>query len=424
MKCSGSKNKKALYLNKGLFVLIIGALVFTNIVGTGLIFYLQVITLVFIIYLSSICVFIAKSCLNTPSIRLLILIFNYLVFFLFLAKNVLKENELGNSVSFILLLLFIPFIELYILKQRIVLNTPLLKTNFYCEEEMFRTIIELRCINPLRTAGFLYPIKNKPDKLKYLISNFNELPVKSKEKHISKKKKDDKYRFLSSSLVGGKGVSKIHEVSIGTDEVENTSFELMRSRLLKRIFDIFFSILVCVFVLSWLYPVIFIFIKIESQGPVIFKQHREGLHGRPFICYKFRSMYSNSFTDNRSADSNDEKITKVGAFLRRNSLDELPQFLNVLYGSMSVVGPRPHLKKLAQEYQKEVGNYTHRHDVKPGITGLAQVSGYRGKIRKKADIKNRIRLDIFYIKKRSLVLDISIIIKTIYNLFKGDENAC
>ncbi|WP_440879524.1 sugar transferase [Tenacibaculum sp. C7A-26P2] len=299
-----------------------------------------------------------------------------------------------------------------------------MKTNFYFEEEVFRIIIELICTNPLRTAGFLYQIKNKPNGLKYLTSNFNELPIKSKEKHWLKNKKDWKYRFLSSSLVGEKAVSKNHEVSIGSDEVENTSFELMRSRLLKRIFDIFFSILVCVFVLSWLYPVIFIFIKIESQGPVIFKQHREGLHGRQFICYKFRSMYSNSLTDNRSADSNDKRITKVGAFLRRNSLDELPQFLNVLYGSMSVVGPRPHLKRLAQEYQKEVENYIHRHDVKPGITGLAQVSGYRGKIRKKADIKNRIRLDVFYIKKRSLGLDISIIIKTIYNLLKGDENAC
>ena len=424
MKCSGSKNKKTIYLYKVLFVLIIGFFVSTKIVDTGLIFYLQAITLVFIIYLLSIYVFVAKLCLNTFLIRLLILIFNYLVFFLFYAKNVLKENELGDFVSLVLLLLFIPFIEFYILKNRTVVNRPLLKTNFYFEEEVFRIIIELICTNPLRTAGFLYQIKNKPNGLKYLTSNFNELPIKSKEKHWLKNKKDWKYRFLSSSLVGEKAVSKNHEVSIGSDEVENTSFELMRSRLLKRIFDIFFSILVCVFVLSWLYPVIFIFIKIESQGPVIFKQHREGLHGRQFICYKFRSMYSNSLTDNRSADSNDKRITKVGAFLRRNSLDELPQFLNVLYGSMSVVGPRPHLKRLAQEYQKEVENYIHRHDVKPGITGLAQVSGYRGKIRKKADIKNRIRLDVFYIKKRSLGLDISIIIKTIYNLLKGDENAC
>jgi len=134
-------------------------------------------------------------------------------------------------------------------------------------------------------------------------------------------------------------------------------------------------------------------------------------------------MKINSVSDKVHATKNDFRVTKIGAFLRKTSMDEFPQFINVLLGDMSVVGPRPHLESLSLEYQKEVDDYLKRHIVKPGITGLAQVSGYRGEIKNQSDIKNRIRFDIFYIENWSFYLDLKIIIRTIFNVFKGEEKA-
>jgi putative colanic acid biosynthesis UDP-glucose lipid carrier transferase len=205
--------------------------------------------------------------------------------------------------------------------------------------------------------------------------------------------------------------------------VNRLPFEFSENFYIKRIFDIIFSLFISVFILSWLIPILWVLVKLESKGPLIFKQNREGLNGDHFICYKFRSMRVNDLSHKLHATKNDERVTKIGAFLRKTSMDELPQFFNVLLGSMSVVGPRPHIESLSLEYQKEVHDYLKRHIVKPGITGLAQVSGYRGEVQKKADIKNRVRLDIFYIENWSFFLDIKIIIKTVLNVFKGDENA-
>ncbi|MDY0780412.1 exopolysaccharide biosynthesis polyprenyl glycosylphosphotransferase [Tenacibaculum sp. IB213877] len=205
--------------------------------------------------------------------------------------------------------------------------------------------------------------------------------------------------------------------------VKKLPFDFVENRIIKRIFDIVFSLFVMLFVLSWLIPVLWILVKLESKGPLFFKQKREGLNGKKFTCYKFRSMKLNKEAHEIHATKNDYRITKIGAFIRKTSIDELPQFLNVLLGDMSVVGPRPHMESLSTEYQKDVDNYIERHAVKPGITGLAQVSGYRGEIKKKSDIKNRVRLDIFYIENWSFLLDIKIIIKTVLNVFKGDENA-
>lgn len=205
--------------------------------------------------------------------------------------------------------------------------------------------------------------------------------------------------------------------------VKKLPFDLPENRVIKRVFDILFSSLVCLLIISWLYPILWILIKLESKGPAIFKQEREGFNGRTFVCYKFRSMHMNQLADKVHATRNDSRVTKIGAFLRKTSLDEIPQFFNVLLGSMSVVGPRPHIESLALEYQKDVENYLERHAVKPGITGLAQVSGYRGEIKQKSDIKNRVRLDIFYIENWSFMLDIKIVIKTVLNVFRGDENA-
>ncbi|MCL4131239.1 UNVERIFIED_CONTAM: hypothetical protein GTU68_053250 [Idotea baltica] len=205
--------------------------------------------------------------------------------------------------------------------------------------------------------------------------------------------------------------------------VNKLPFEFTENFYIKRVFDVFFSLFVCVFILSWLIPILWVFVKLESKGPLIFKQKREGLNGDEFVCYKFRSMQINAISDKVHTTKNDARVTKIGAFLRKTSMDELPQFFNVLFGDMSVVGPRPHLESLSLEYQKDVDDYLKRHIVKPGITGLAQISGYRGEIKKKSDIKNRVRLDIFYIENWSFFLDIKIIIQTVLNVFQGEEKA-
>ena len=191
----------------------------------------------------------------------------------------------------------------------------------------------------------------------------------------------------------------------------------------KRLFDIIFSVIIIVFVLSWLTPILFVLIKIESKGPLFFKQTRDGINGSQFVCYKYRSMYINKMADDLQATKNDKRVTKIGYIIRKINMDELPQFFNVITGDMSVVGPRPHMLSQTKKYAKIVDKFMVRHFVKPGITGLAQVRGYRGEVEKNKDMGNRIKLDIFYIENWSFLLDLKIIIKTITNTLKGEEKA-
>jgi putative colanic acid biosynthesis UDP-glucose lipid carrier transferase len=190
----------------------------------------------------------------------------------------------------------------------------------------------------------------------------------------------------------------------------------------KRIFDIIFSSLVMIGLLSWLSPILAVLIKLESRGPVFFKQGRPGIDEKEFFCYKFRSMKINHTTE-QEASKNDPRVTKIGRFLRKSSLDELPQFMNVLMGDMSVVGPRPHLWSQNKVYGNRIKKYMVRHYVKPGITGLAQVRGFRGGIGTDEDMVNRIKYDVFYIENWSLLLDIKIIVQTVINIFKGEDKA-
>ncbi len=193
--------------------------------------------------------------------------------------------------------------------------------------------------------------------------------------------------------------------------------------ILKRAFDIFFSSIVVIFLLSWLTPLMAIIICLESRGPVFFRQYRKGYDFKLFACYKFRSMSMNKASDEQQATKNDMRVTRVGKFIRRTSMDELPQFYNVLMGNMSVVGPRPLLIKHTNDYVDKIKKFMIRHYVKPGITGLAQVKGYRGEIEKDMDMKNRVRFDIFYVENWSLFLDIKIIFQTVLNVIKGEEKA-
>lgn len=193
-------------------------------------------------------------------------------------------------------------------------------------------------------------------------------------------------------------------------------------KFVKRLFDICFSLFTIIFILSWLIPIIAILIKLESKGPVFFKQGRPGLDENEFYCYKFRSMRINNKTE-ESVTKNDPRITKIGAFLRKTSFDEMPQFFNVFIGDMSIVGPRPHLWAHNNEYRSKIKKYNFRLYVKPGITGLAQVKGYRGEIETDDEMINRIKYDLFYIENWSLLLDLKIIVLTIINIFKGQEKA-
>ena len=194
------------------------------------------------------------------------------------------------------------------------------------------------------------------------------------------------------------------------------------TKSLKRLFDVAFALIVIIFVLSWLTPIIAIFILIESPGPVFFKQGRPGLDEKEFFCYKFRSMKLNTNTE-KEASKNDPRVTRIGRFIRKTSIDELPQFFNVLLGDMSVVGPRPHLWSQNKIYASRINKYMVRLYVKPGVTGLAQVKGCRGEIETDEDMVNRIKYDVFYIENWSFFLDIKIIVQTVVNIFKGEEKA-
>ena len=194
--------------------------------------------------------------------------------------------------------------------------------------------------------------------------------------------------------------------------------------LLKRTFDVVFSTLVLVLICSWLFPIIAILIKKSSKGPVFFVQKRYGFHEEVFGCIKFRTMVVNEDSTTKTTSENDTRITKIGQFLRKTSLDEMPQFINVLKGEMSVVGPRPHMLAVDNYYKPKIGRYTLRSLVNPGITGLAQVSGFRGDSGDvEIEMNKRILADAFYVKNWSFVTDLVIILKTIVLVIRGDKNA-
>lgn len=190
----------------------------------------------------------------------------------------------------------------------------------------------------------------------------------------------------------------------------------------KRVGDFILSLLITVLLLSWLIPVLALLIKLDSPGPVFFIQRRVGRWGKSFRCFKFRTMVLNEFANTEQARENDVRITRVGKFLRKSNLDEFPQFINVLLGHMSIVGPRPHMHADCDRFSKVISSYKFRSLVRPGITGLAQIKGYRGPTRDFASIFHRYQFDSFYVRNASFWLDMRIIRKTaaqtIRQLFK------
>ena len=218
---------------------------------------------------------------------------------------------------------------------------------------------------------------------------------------------------MSFSLIGSVPILRLHEEPL-------SSFE---NRMIKRTFDFLFSLLF----LCTLFPVIFLIvsavIKTTSPGPIFFKQKRNGLNGKEFWCYKFRSMKVNKDADKVQATINDPRKTKFGNFMRKTNIDELPQFINVLLGDMSIVGPRPHMLKHTEEYSQLINKYMVRHFIKPGITGWAQVTGFRGETRELSQMEGRVKADIWYMEHWTFMLDLYIIYKTVANALRKDKQA-
>jgi putative colanic acid biosysnthesis UDP-glucose lipid carrier transferase len=197
----------------------------------------------------------------------------------------------------------------------------------------------------------------------------------------------------------------------------------LQNKILKRSFDILFSLAVILLVFPVLFPIVMLLIKLESRGPIFFLQRRTGYWNKPFYCIKFRTMTVNDGSDHQQAKKGDSRITWIGSILRKTNIDELPQFFNVLKGDMSIVGPRPHMIKHTEDYSELIDRYMIRHEVKPGITGWAQVNGWRGPTEKLYQMDKRVEFDVNYIENWNFWFDCKCIFLTVFNMIKGEDNA-
>lgn len=232
--------------------------------------------------------------------------------------------------------------------------------------------------------------------------------------------------FISPSITEpyyGNTKNKILGANLPIIRSHEDSLSNIDNRLKKRLMDIIISGLVIVFILSWLVPIIGLLIKIQSPGPIFFKQPRSGRNNETFNCLKFRSMLVNAESNKEQATKNDKRITGIGRFLRKTNLDEFPQFINVFKGQMTIVGPRPHMLSHTEHYSKLFQHYMVRHFVKPGITGWAQVNGFRGETKESDLMAKRVEYDLEYISKWSVMLDFKIIFMTAWNMLRGEKNA-
>ncbi len=247
---------------------------------------------------------------------------------------------------------------------------------------------------------------------------FNELIKICDKKFIKLRMLPNLNRFTRKHKVGIEFYGNIPVFAFIRTPLEN-----YLNRLIKRVFDIVGSILVICLVFTWLFPIVILIIKLTSKGPIFFKQKRSGINNSIFWIYKFRTMTVNPESDTKQATRDDPRITKFGKFMRKTNIDELPQFFNVLVGNMSIVGPRPHMLAHTEQYSALIDEYLERHYILPGITGWAQVHGYRGETRKLKMMRKRVEYDIWYVEHWTFLLDIRIIFLTTKNILKGEANA-
>ncbi|WP_284650981.1 undecaprenyl-phosphate glucose phosphotransferase [Flavobacterium terrisoli] len=346
------------------------------------------------------------------------------------------------TMSFIIILTFKYFLFFYLKKYRLVTGSNFRNAviiGYTPEAIRLKEVFENRKDYGYRFYGYFSDKKQNPEILgkiedlkKFTIDNkIDEIYCSLNE--ISNEKLKELVEFADDNRKAIKFIPDSKEIFSKNLKVDYYELfpvlSLQKTQLhhpiikgFKRGFDVVFSLCVIVFILSWLIPVLAILIKLESKGPVFFKQGRPGLDEEEFFCYKFRSMQVNGFTE-KEASKNDPRVTRIGKLMRKTSMDELPQFFNVLLGDMSVVGPRPHLWSQNKAYASKIKKYMVRHYVKPGITGLAQVKGFRGEIETEEDMVNRIKLDVFYIENWSIIMDLKIIFQTVINIFKGEDKA-
>lgn len=233
-------------------------------------------------------------------------------------------------------------------------------------------------------------------------------------------------RFFSVPNVRNYLKRRMHFEMLGNVPVlsiRREPLELLENRIVKRTFDIVCSTLFLCTIFPFIYIIVGVAIKMSSPGPIFFKQKRSGEDGKEFWCYKFRSMRVNAQCDTLQATEHDPRKTRIGEIIRKTSIDELPQFINVFKGDMSIVGPRPHMLKHTQEYSLLINKFMVRHFVKPGITGWAQVTGYRGETKELWQMEGRVRRDIWYIEHWTFLLDLYIMYKTVYNAIHGEKEA-
>ena len=410
---------------------------------------------IFNLYISLVWVFISVKNYfyeverHTKIIQIITLLFRQIILFalaLYAFIGVFKQPNisrlaLGNYLLTIFALIFIfKFFNLYLLKKyRSVLSRNIRNVIVIGKNEKTRQLIKI--FNTRLDFGYKFKAQFNTDSESFSLNNcFNYIIDNNIDEiyfsvaELSNKQINRLIDFADNNLRELKFIPDNKDIYAKKLKYEYYDYIPILSlraiplqesvnKFIKRLFDIIFSSFIIVFVLSWLTPILAILIKLESKGPVFFKQSRNGFNYEEFDCYKFRSMTPNKSAHSAQATKGDMRITKMGKFIRKTSIDELPQFFNVLFGDMSVVGPRPHMVTHTNLYAQKVDKFMVRHFVKPGITGLAQISGFRGEIETDKDIINRVKYDIFYIENWSLLLDIKIIIQTFLNALKGEEKA-
>lgn len=262
---------------------------------------------------------------------------------------------------------------------------------------------------------------NKVDEIFYAIPGDDE----NRMKRVVKIADDNVIRFYYVPLINSYFNRVFQLTAIGSMPVmsaSNNPLNSIANKIIKRGFDIAVSGTLLLLSPIVVLPVA-LAIKLSSPGPVFFRQRRTGYLGHEFVCYKFRTMKVNTESDSRQATPDDPRTTRVGTFLRHTSIDELPQIWNVFIGDMSLVGPRPHMLSHTEHYARIIDKYMVRHFVKPGITGWAQVNGYRGATTELWQMDKRVKYDVWYIEHWSALLDLKIILRTIYNAIAGEPNA-
>lgn len=303
--------------------------------------------------------------------------------------------------------------------EKDVINAEIL--GFCDEEENINEITHYPVLNTIDNSLSACKLHNATDIYSTIAPEQNEMVyevIKHAEQNcIRFRLIPDLGLFIKQKLY----IDYIHDLPVIS--LRREPLEDLGNRIGKRILDIIISLFVIVFILSFLIPIIGLLIKLESKGPVFFRQSRSAKNNKKFKCLKFRSMYINTNADSRQASIDDERITRIGKFLRRTSLDEFPQFINVLSGQMSLVGPRPHMLKHTKDYSKLLDKFMVRQFVKPGITGWAQVHGLRGETKILSQMEKRVEFDIWYMENWSIWLDIKIIFLTIFKIFGRDDNA-